>query len=121
MTKVDLAGVELYRQRRLQAEMQSCDIAAVILTDAVNIRYATGSRNMQVFTSRNPASRYAFVPADGPVIVFEFTGAEHLWVRRKDRGRANQPRRRGRAIPARLQDRRCAVAGRTSQSDQVER
>jgi Xaa-Pro dipeptidase len=78
VTNIDLPGVELSRQRRLQAEMRSRDIAAVILTDAVNIRYATGSRNMQIFTSRNPASRYAFVPAEGPVIVFEFTGAEHL-------------------------------------------
>jgi Xaa-Pro dipeptidase len=78
MSDIDLPGVELYRQRRLRGEMQSREMSAVILTDAVNIRYATGSRNMQVFTSRNPASRYAFVPAEGPVVVFEFTGAEHL-------------------------------------------
>jgi len=59
-------------------EMAARDIAAVILTDAVNIRYATGSRNMQVFTSRNPASRYAFIPVEGPVTMFEFTGTSHL-------------------------------------------
>jgi Xaa-Pro dipeptidase len=76
--KIDLQGVAEYRQQRLRDEMQIRDIAAVILTDAVNIRYATGTRNMQVFTSRNPASRYAFIPLDGPVIMFEFTGTEHL-------------------------------------------
>ncbi len=32
---------------------------------------------MQVFTSRNPA-RYLFVPLDGPVILYEFAGCEHL-------------------------------------------
>ncbi|MFT7475013.1 MAG: Xaa-Pro dipeptidase [Verrucomicrobiales bacterium] len=76
--KIDLDGVAEYRQQRLRDEMELRDIAAVILTDAVNIRYATGTRNMQVFTSRNPASRYAFIPLDGPVIMFEFTGTEHL-------------------------------------------
>lgn len=75
---IDLDAVLLYRQARVRAEMATRDIDALILTDAVNIRYATGTRNMQIFTSRNPASRYAFVPLEGPVIVFEFTGAEHL-------------------------------------------
>ena len=75
---VDLDEVYRYRQNRLRGEMAVRNIDAVILTDAVNIRYATGSRNMQVFTSRNPASRYAFIPIEGPVIMFEFTGASHL-------------------------------------------
>ncbi len=75
---VDQIALRGYRQRRLRQEMAARDIAAVVLTDAVNIRYATGTRNMQVFTSRNPASRYAFIPVEGPVVMFEFTGAEHL-------------------------------------------
>ena len=32
---------------------------------------------MQVWTLRNPA-RYVFVAADGPVVMFEFSGCEHL-------------------------------------------
>jgi Xaa-Pro aminopeptidase len=32
---------------------------------------------MQIFTARNPA-RYLFVALDGPVILYEFTGCEHL-------------------------------------------
>ncbi len=75
---VDLETVYQYRQRQLRKEMSKLSIDAVILTDSVNIRYATGTRNMQVFTSRNPASRYAFIPLSGPVIMFEFTGAHHL-------------------------------------------
>jgi Xaa-Pro dipeptidase len=76
--KIDLIAVAEYRQQQLRHQMDLRDIAAVILTDAVNIRYATGTRNMQVFTSRNPASRYAFVPVEGPVTMFEFTGTAHL-------------------------------------------
>lgn len=76
--EIDVVAVAEYRQRQLRKEMMSRDIDAVILTDAVNIRYATGTRNMQVFTARNPASRYAFIPADGDVVMYEFTGTAHL-------------------------------------------
>ena len=48
-----------------------------MLLDPVNIRYATGARNMQVFHARNPA-RYLFVPVAGPVVLFEFPGCHHL-------------------------------------------
>jgi len=58
--------------------MNQRGIDALILSDSVNIRYATGTRNMQVFTSRNSPSRYCFLPVEGDVIMFEFTGAEHL-------------------------------------------
>jgi Xaa-Pro aminopeptidase len=74
---IDLEAVRAYRLERVRAEMRKRDIAACFLFDAVNIRYATGARNMQVFSSRNPA-RYLFVALDGPVIIFEFTGCMHL-------------------------------------------
>ena len=75
---IDLVAVAEYRQAQLRKEMAMRSIDAVLLTDAVNIRYATGTRNMQVFTARNPASRYAFIPVEGDVVVYEFTGAAHL-------------------------------------------
>lgn len=75
--KVDEARLRLGRLARLREEMQRREIAACILVDPVNIRYATGSRNMQVFMSRNPA-RYIFLPLEGPVILFEFEGCYHL-------------------------------------------
>lgn len=78
VTPVDSAALALGRQERLRSEMALRDIDALVLTDAVNIRYATGTRNMQIFTSRNPASRYCFLPVSGPVVMFEFTGTAHL-------------------------------------------
>jgi Xaa-Pro aminopeptidase len=53
------------------------DYAAAVLFDPINIRYATGTSNMQVWTLHN-AARYAFVPAQGPVILFETHGCGHL-------------------------------------------
>lgn len=74
---IDLAAVRLYRRDRVRAEMRARGIDAVILSDSVNIRYATGTRNMQIFTGRNAPSRYLVLTA-GRSILFEFTGAEHL-------------------------------------------
>ncbi|NIR30961.1 MAG: aminopeptidase P family protein [Gammaproteobacteria bacterium] len=73
----DRAALRRGRLARLRAEMAACDCAACVLLDPVNIRYATGARNMQVFMLRNPA-RYLFVPVEGPVILFEFEGCHHL-------------------------------------------
>ena len=75
--EIDERAVRGYRQARLRAEMAKRDIAAVILSDAVNIRYATGTRNMQVFTSRNEPSRYLLLTADQSIL-HEFTGCQHL-------------------------------------------
>ncbi|ANK79436.1 MAG: peptidase M24 [Rhizobiales bacterium NRL2] len=74
---IDLAAVRRYRLGRVRAEMARRDIQALILSDSVNIRYATGTRNMQVFTSRNAPSRYLVLTADRSIL-FEFTGAAHL-------------------------------------------
>ena len=74
---IDLAAVRRYRQERVRAEMAARGIGAVILSDSVNIRYASGSRNMQVFTSRNAPSRYLVLTGDRSIL-FEFTGCEHL-------------------------------------------
>jgi Xaa-Pro dipeptidase len=74
---IDQVALRTSRRDRVRSEMAVRNIGACILFDPVNIRYATGTRNMQVFTSRNPA-RYVFLPLEGPTILFEFTGAEHL-------------------------------------------
>lgn len=74
---IDLARMRRHRLGRLRDEMALRDIGAVLLSDAVNIRYATGARNMQVFTSRNAPSRYLLLTADRSIL-YEFTGAEHL-------------------------------------------
>ena len=74
---IDLTEVRRYRRDRVRAEMADRDIAATIISDPVNIRYATGARNMQVFTARNTPSRYLLLTADRSIL-FEFTGCEHL-------------------------------------------
>lgn len=74
---IDLKAVRLYRQARVRGEMAKRGIAAVILSDPINIRYATGTRNMQVFSMRNTPSRYLLMTADR-AILFEFTGCLHL-------------------------------------------
>lgn len=74
---IDLAEVRRYRRDRVRTEMAERDIAAAIISDPVNIRYASGARNMQVFTSRNTPSRYLLLTADRSIL-FEFTGCEHL-------------------------------------------
>src|SRR3954452_14673579 len=74
---IDLAAVRSYRLGRVREQMAAHSVDACILLDPVNVRYATGARNMQVFHSRNPA-RYLFVPQSGPVILYEFTGCAHL-------------------------------------------
>lgn len=75
--EIDEASVRSYRLARVREQMAALDIDACLLFDPVNIRYASGSRNMQVFSARNPA-RYLFLPLSGPVVLFEFTGCEHL-------------------------------------------
>jgi len=74
---IDLAAVRAYRQGRVRGEMARRGIAALVLSDSANIRYATGTRNMQVFTSRNAPSRYLLLTADRSIL-FEFTGCMHL-------------------------------------------
>lgn len=74
---IDLAAVRLYRLAQVRQEMNARDIGAVVLSDPINIRYATGARNMQVFSMRNAASRYLLLTQDRSIL-FEFTGCQHL-------------------------------------------
>lgn len=74
---IDFRAVRGYRLGRVRAEMQKRNIAALIISDPVNIRYATGARNMQIFCARNTPSRYLIVTAQ-QTILYEFTGCEHL-------------------------------------------
>ena len=67
VSEAHVAGVAEARLANLRRWIAVCDIDAIIIFDPVNIRYATGSRNMQIYTARNP-SRYAFVPVEGPVV-----------------------------------------------------
>jgi len=69
--------LDLGRLSRLREKLLSYDCGAGLFYDPVNIRYATGTTNMQVYSLHNPC-RYAFVPIEGPVVLFEFDGCQHL-------------------------------------------
>ena len=79
------AGLELpnlekmrrFRLDRLRSELEAHDCDGALLYDPLNIRYATDTTNMPVWTMHN-AVRYAWVSTDGPVIVFEFSDGEFL-------------------------------------------
>ncbi len=73
----DLPRLRRERLARLRAELARRELAAILLYDPVNIRYATDSRNMAVWTLHNPV-RYAFVALEGPVLVFDFHNCGHL-------------------------------------------
>ncbi len=68
--QIDMARMREYRLARARAEMERRDLGACLLYDTANIRYATGTRNMAVFTGHYP-TRYLFVAANGPVILFD--------------------------------------------------
>ena len=72
-----LNRARLYRLGRLRAQMDIHDVSALLLYDPVNIRYAFDSSNMQVWTLHNPM-RYALILNNGPALMFEFQGCEHL-------------------------------------------
>jgi len=74
---VDLPGVRAYRLARVREQLRARDYAGCVLFDPVNLRYATDSRNMAVWTLHN-AARYCFIPTEGPVIVFDFHNCEHI-------------------------------------------
>ena len=70
---------DLYLQRlaKTRRAMVDHDVPVMLVRDPINIRYATGATNMTVFNLCVPA-RYLLVFADGPVILFDYIGGEHL-------------------------------------------
>ena len=73
----DVPAMRAWRLARVRGQLAERDYAGILVTDPINIRYATDSAGMQVWCLHNPA-RYAFVATDGPVIVFDFHGCAHL-------------------------------------------
>ncbi|ALG10544.1 M24 family metallopeptidase [Kibdelosporangium phytohabitans] len=73
----ELTRMRAYRLGRVQQALRDAGCAAALLNDPINIRYATDARNMQLWTMHFP-SRYLFVPATGPTVLFDYRDAEHL-------------------------------------------
>jgi len=75
--QIDMVALRTHRLARVQAELRRLDVAGILLADPVNIRYASGIRNMQTW-SFHSTFRQAYVPAEGKVVAFEYAGSEHL-------------------------------------------
>ena len=73
----DLPAMRSYRLERIRAELRRRDYAGALLYDPINIRYATDSTNMQLWVAHNP-TRHCVVPADGPLVLFDYFSCEHL-------------------------------------------
>ncbi|MEM7277806.1 MAG: Xaa-Pro peptidase family protein [Pseudomonadota bacterium] len=66
-----------YRLQRVRDQLLAADVHAVLLFDPINIRYASDTSNMQVWTLHNEA-RYLLVSATGQVVLWEFHNCAHL-------------------------------------------
>jgi len=72
-----LDSMREYRLERLCGEIRRHDYGGILLFDPLNIRYATDSTNMQLWTSHNPA-RACFVSANGYIVLWEFHHCDHM-------------------------------------------
>jgi len=77
LDEIDQPKMRRCRLAKFRAELMKRDYAAALLSDQINIRDATGARNMAVWTLHAPG-RYLFVPIDGPVVLFEFGTSKHV-------------------------------------------
>ncbi len=79
------AGLELpdetammgYRLDRIVAQLATAEVDGILLFDPLNVMYATYAPTMQVWLLHNQA-RYAFVGADGTLVLFDYPGCEFL-------------------------------------------
>lgn len=72
-----ICDVALERQQRLRETMRKFGFPVMLILDSISIKYATGVGNMTIFSTRTPA-RYLLIFADGPAILYEYFGCEHL-------------------------------------------
>ncbi|MDH3695142.1 MAG: aminopeptidase P family N-terminal domain-containing protein, partial [Gammaproteobacteria bacterium] len=73
----DEKAIRAYRLNHVRQGLRDADYGGIVVFDPVNLRYATGSRNMQVWTMGN-FGRYGFIPTEGPVVLFDLPSSSHL-------------------------------------------
>src|SRR5215210_9334937 len=71
LAEIDRRKLRLDRLAKIRAELIALEYGAALLSDPMNIRYATDTHTFNVWTLHAPG-RYVFVPVDGPVVLFEF-------------------------------------------------
>ena len=67
-----------YRKQRLIETMQQFDVPTLLIYDPVSIRYATDSRNVQVY-ALNHDCRYLFMAADGTTELFDWVAGPEAY------------------------------------------
>ncbi|NKB77296.1 MAG: M24 family metallopeptidase [Gammaproteobacteria bacterium] len=72
-----LDSIQQFRIGQIRCWLEKNDCAGIILFDPVNVRYATGSRNMQVWTMHN-ICRYALILQSGKIVLFDLPSSMHL-------------------------------------------
>lgn len=77
LTVPNLQDLREYRLERIRGELRKRDYAGIVLWDPLNIRYATDTSNMQLWVTHN-ACRVCFIPTEGPVVLWDFHGCDHL-------------------------------------------
>lgn len=77
LTLPNLDRMHQYRLDRICTFLKQRELAGILLYDPINIRYATGTTNMQVWLLHN-AGRYTYVSAEGKVILWEFDHCDFL-------------------------------------------
>lgn len=77
LPRATLDRARIYRLKRIRQQLAQHDCCAILLYNPVNIRYALDTPNMQLWTMHETV-RYALIFLDGPAIIFEFKGCEHL-------------------------------------------
>ena len=75
--QINFDRLRIYRLNRVIEQLKKNDVGACILFDPINIRYATDSRNMSLFTMHELV-RFVFISAGGKVILFDYPKSEHL-------------------------------------------
>lgn len=77
LSEIDFKQLRAGRLARLQAMMAKHDIPVCLFYNPANIRYATGTEVMGVWTATTLA-RYSLVPAEGKPIHFEYANSAHV-------------------------------------------
>ena len=77
LSEIDFKALRANRLARLQAMMRRHDIPICLFYNPANIRYATGTEVMGVWTATTLA-RYSLVPAEGEPIHFEYMNSAHV-------------------------------------------
>ena len=77
LSEIDFSALRAGRLARLQQMMHRHQIPICLFYNPGNIRYATGTEVMGVWTATTLA-RYALVPADGAPIMFEYMNSIHV-------------------------------------------